>query len=247
MRPTWGYAPAYRGGETPAVYALLAVMGIAFLLDFFWHGTLTVLGGWLTNIVWLKSGEFWRPFTFPFVHATNFLYIVTDGLVLYWFGGSLERAWGSGKFLFFFFASGIFAGLVELLLSLRGGGGFLFGMVGSFVGCVVAFAALNPYATVLFFFFPLQARWLAVISIAFEVFGRTSIYGGAFPAVITVGATVVFAYFFTVTRFSLRPAWGRGPSLRDRYERWQQRRRMRQWQRRVARVERPEDLFKDKK
>lgn len=247
MRPTWGSWSSNRGGETPAVYALLAVMGIVFLLDFFLHNVLTFLGGWAPNTAWLTSREFWRPFTFPFVHGSSFLYIVTDGLVLYWFGGSLERSWGSGKFLFFFFASGIFAGLVELLLSLRGGGAFLFGMTGSFVGLVVAFAALNPYATVLFFFFPLQARWLAVISIAFEVFGRVSLYGGPLPAVITVGATVVFAYFFTVSRFSLRPAWGGGPSLRDRYERWQQRRRMRQWQRRVARVERPEDLFKDKK
>lgn len=247
MRPTWSY-PSARGADTPAVYALLAAMGIVFIVDWLARGSISDWLIWPISSGWIKSLELWRPFTFPFAHVTNFLYLLTDALVLYFFGGSLERAWGSGRFLFFFFAVGIVTGLVELVISPWNGGVIFFrGMVGGFVGMVVAFAALNPYQTVLLFIFPLQARWLAVLSIAYELFARGSgIYGGPWEAILAVAATVGFAYLFAVTRFSLRLPSG-GPTLRERLERWQQRRRMRQWQRRVSRAERPEDLFKDKK
>jgi membrane associated rhomboid family serine protease len=247
MRPVWGYS-GYRGGETPAVYALLAAMGIVFIADWLAHGIISQWLVWPISPLWLATLELWRPFTFPFAHAGNFLYLITDALVLYFFGGSLERAWGAARFLFFFFLAGLVPGLVELALSFRTGGTLFYGMVGGFVGMVVAFAAIQPYQTVLLLVFPLQARWLAALLVAYELFARTPVYGGAFPAILAVGATVGFAYLFTVTRLQFRlPAARRGPTLREQFERWQQRRRMREWQRRVSRAERPEDLFKDKK
>ncbi len=246
MRPTWSSSYP-RSGETPVVYALLIAMGVAFFIDFFTHDALTALAAWPISGAWLHSLELWRPFTFPFVHGNGFWYILTDGLVVYFFGGSLERAWGSAKFLVFFFAVGIVAGLCELALAPWTGGALFMGMVGGFAGMVVAFAALNPYQTVLFYFFPIQARWLAVIAVAFELFGRTGVYGGPFSAVVAVGATTIFAYLFSATRLRWPRRGLRGPSLKDRWERWQQRRRMRAWQKRVARASKPEDLFKEKK
>jgi membrane associated rhomboid family serine protease len=230
------------------VYALLAIMGIVFIVDFFTRNAVTGWLAWPVTPAWLLSLQLWRPFTFPFVHATSFLQLLFDGLLLWWAGGSLERAWGSAKFLFFFFACGIVAGLAVLAVSGWFGGAAFFGLVGGWVGMSVAFAAMNPYQTVLLIIFPMQARWLAAIFVAFEIFGRTSLYGGPIPAVIAVAATVAFAYVFTTSRFSLARLFPRGgPSMRERMERWQQRRRMRQWQRRVSRAERPEDLFKDRK
>jgi len=251
MQPgIYRYRPGFGGGETPAVYALLSLMGIVFLADFFLRGSLTLLLAWQVTIPWLHSWMLWQPFTFPFVHLTSFLYLLTDGMVLYFFGGSLERAWGSARFLFFFFATGIVPGVV--LLALQPWipiSPLFYGMVGSLVSMVVAFAVMNPYATVLLIIFPLQARWLGVLAVAFELFGRTALYGGPIPAVIAIAVTVAFAYVFTSGRLSLRSLLprGGGPSMRERLERWQQRRRMREWQRRVSRVKRPEDLFKDKK
>lgn len=239
-------SPSARGGDTPAVYGLLALMGIVFIVDWLMHGAISLFIVWPTTVSWFASLQLWRAFTFPFAHNTNFLYLITDALVLYFFGGSLERSWGSARFLVFFFASGIVAGLVEIAISPWTGGTLFFGMVGGFVAMVVAFAAMAPYQTVLLFIFPLQARWLAVLSVAYELFARTGLYGGPWQAILTVGATAAFAYLFQVTRFSFRVRSG-GPSLRDRLERWRQRRRMREWQRRVSRAERPEDLFKDKR
>jgi membrane associated rhomboid family serine protease len=246
MRPTWGYS-SYRAGDTPAVYALLAIMGIVFIVDWAFHGLISPWLVWPTTPVWFATLQFWRAFTFPFAHLSAPLYLLTDAIVLYFFGGSLERAWGSARFLTFFFLSGIVPGLVELALSPLTGGTLFFGMIGSFVGVVVAFAAMAPYQTVLLLIFPMQARWLAAISVAYELFVRTPQYGGAWEAILAVGATAAFAYLFTTSRISLRwPTRRKGPSLRERIERWQQRRRMREWQRRVSRAQRPEDLFKDK-
>lgn len=250
MQPgPYRYRPASYGSETPAVYALLSIMGIVFLADFFLRGALTLVLAWPVSLSWAHSMMLWQPFTFPFVHGASFLYLLTDALVLYFFGSSLERAWGSGRFLFFFFATGIIPGLVLLAISpWIPVSPFFAGMIGSLVSIVVAFAAMNPYATVLLLIFPLQARWLGVLAVAFELFGRTGSYGGPIPAVIAIAVTVSFAYIFTTNRLSLRSLLPRGgPSMRERLERWQQRRRMREWQRRVSRAERPEDLFKDKK
>jgi membrane associated rhomboid family serine protease len=243
---TYSAGPVSRGGDIPAVYGLLVVMGVVFIADWLLHGTITALLAWPPSVVWFSSLHLWQPFTFPFAHGANFLYLLADAMVLYFFGGSLERAWGSARFLLFFFASGIVPGLVEIALSPWMGGALFYGMVGGFVSMVVAFAAMAPYQTVLLLIFPLQARWLAFISIAIELFGRTGLYGGALQAILAVGATVAFAYLFQVTRFSFRVRRG-GPTLKERIERWRQRRRMREWQRRVSRAERPEDLFKDKK
>jgi len=250
MQPgIYRYRPGSGGSDTPAVYALLSILGIVFLVDFFLRGSLTVMLAWQVSIPWLHSLMLWQPFTFPFVHAASFLYLLTDGMVLYFFGSSLERAWGSGRFVFFFFATGIVPGVVLMALSpWIPASPYFYGMVGSLVSIVVAFAVMNPYATVLLIIFPIQARWLGVLAVAFELFGRTGLYGGPIPAVAAIAVTVAFAYVFTTGRLSLRSLLPRGgPSMRERLERWQQRRRMREWQRRVSRINRPEDLFKDKK
>lgn len=226
----------------------MALCGIVFIVDFFAQNRIALLLLWPVSIEWLRSLQLWRPFTFPFTHTTSLWYLLGDGMVLYFFGGSLERAWGSARFLFFFFASGILPGLVILALSPAAGGAEFFGLIGSAMSMVVAFAAMNPYATVLLYFFPLQARWLGVLAVAFELFGRSAFYGGAVKELIAVALTAFFAYSFTVSRFSLRTMFrGGGPSLGERFERWRQRRRMRDWQRRVSRIERPEDLFKKDK
>ncbi len=248
MRPSWSSPPRRSGSETPVVYGLLALCGIVFLIDFYTHNALGLLLVWPVNsLQWFASLHYWQPFTFPFVHFSQIFYLLTDALVLYFFGSSLERAWGSVRFVFFFFATGILAGLVVLALSPVFSGGLMFGMVGSLVALVVAFASLNPYATVILFIFPLQARWLAALAIVFEIFGRTGTYGN--PATTTVAVLTVsaFSWAFTTRRFSF-PVLSRrsGPGLKERFGHWQQRRRMRQWQRRVSRIERPDDLFKDK-
>jgi hypothetical protein len=90
---------------------------------------------------------------------------------------------------------------------------------------------------------------MALVIVAFDLFGNYSRYGGPIQAVMAVSVVCVYAYLFATRRVSL-PSIGSGrppgPSMKERFERWQQRRKMRQWQRRVSKIDRPEDLFKDK-
>lgn len=245
-----GKLPYYaRRYDNPASFALIAVMAAVFVVDFFTGGNLQAWLVWPVSVEWFRSGQYWRPLTFPFAH-TGVLQLLFDGILLVWIGASVERAWGSRKFLFFFFSSGILAGIVLIPQTTAGGPEPLFfGMVGSFVAITVAFAALNPYATILVWMIPMQARWLAAILVAYELFGRYEIYGGRLQAAMAIAVSVLYGYLFATRRVSL-PSVGsgsnRGPSIKERFDRWQQRRRMRQWQRRVSRINRPEDLFKDK-
>ncbi len=252
MRPRWTSGAYYSArGETPAVYALLALMTIVFLCDWLWHGVATVLLAWPVTPAWFNWPPLiWQPFTYQLAHGPNFFWFLADAMVLFFFGGSLERAWGAGRFLFFFFAVGIIAGLCAMaLVPWLHTYPVFYGLLANFAALVVAFAAMDPYATVLFsMIIPIQARWLAVFSIAWEIFGATGIYGSPVTAVFSVGVASLFAYYFTTSRVSWGSLFGRNAlSLRERMDRWRQKRRWREWQRRVSRVERPEDLFKDKK
>jgi membrane associated rhomboid family serine protease len=238
------YRPSFGYGSTPVLFTMLAIFAVIFLLAF--TGLLpafVIALTWVPNDSWILSGRLWQPFTFPFVHI-GFIQVLFDGIVLYFFGGSLERAWGGGRFAFFFFASGLVAGLIMMALSPWIGVPVMTGMVGSFVAVVVAFAALNPYATVYLYFFPVQARWLAALVIAWEFFGDFGRYGGIPSAAAVVGGVSLFAWAFTVFRPRLPSVDLHGSSFRERFDRWQQRRRMRAWQRKVGRIDKPEDLFK---
>jgi membrane associated rhomboid family serine protease len=249
MRTAVGYS--FRG-ETPVVYVLLSIMGIVFLIDFYSHGVLTLALAWPVTFLWLKSLHLWLALTFPFVHFSDFNSLLTDAILLFFIGRSVEQAWGPGRFLFFFFASGMLAGVIVLILTAINpsmNGGIFIGMVGSFLAISIAFASMSPNSTILFFFvLPLPAWTVAVIGVAIELFFRNGLYGGPIPASIAIVGVGLFAFAFTRGRFSLSRAFSyKGPSLRERIERWQQRRRLRELQRRVTRVNRPVDLFKDKK
>ncbi|HEY7982415.1 MAG TPA: rhomboid family intramembrane serine protease [Candidatus Eremiobacteraceae bacterium] len=235
---------SFSGSSTPVVFGLLIAFVVLFLASFFGLGAPLLALAWTPSLDWIRSLHFWQPFTFPFVHFAFWPPLVVDGLVLFFFGGSLERSWGGGRFAFFFFSSGIVAGLVILLISPLSAAPPFFGMIGSFIAVVVAFAALNPTATVYLYFFPLQARWLALIVVGFEFFANNMRYGGVGPAAAVIAGVSTYAWAFATYRPTLPIASGRGPSLRERFERWQQRRRMRSWQRRVSRIDKPEDLFK---
>ncbi len=231
--------------DVPAVLGLIAAFAALFLLSFVGLGGLTSALIWPVSVLWLSHPLLWQPFTFPFVHG-DFMSLIVDALVLYFFGGSLERAWGARRFLLFFALSGLVAGLAVMMLSALNGGGAVFaGMVGSFIAVVVAFAALNPYATVYLVVFPLQARWLAAIVACYDLFAGYMRYGGRLNAFVAIAVVACFAWLYATGRTGVARSALVRPSLADRLAQWRQRRRMRQWQRRVARIERPKDLFRD--
>lgn len=242
---------SWTGSDTPAVYGLVVIMLVFFLVGFFVPGLaqeLVIWLGWLITPAWLHELRFWQMITYPLIHGDP-ISLLFDGLVIFFLGGSLERAWGTARFIAFFFLSGIVAGFTVLLLTFLipsvVPAGFFLGQTVHFVSLGVAFGAINPYARIyIYFVLPIEGRWLGVISAVLELFFNAHAYGGPIGAVIAIGVTGLFSWYYTRGLPSF-PRGG-GPGLKDRFERWQQRQRMRAWQRKVSKIDKPEDLFKDR-
>ncbi|MEK7705496.1 MAG: rhomboid family intramembrane serine protease [Myxococcota bacterium] len=140
--------------------------------------------------------ELWRLLTYPLVESTPFGLIISL-LVLWLFGGWLERAWGRTDFLRFFVVSGAgaallampFAFLINWLLPFRDAG-VAEGPGPIFDAMLVAIAVTAPNSTVLFgFALPVRARTVVLLLLAFHVI--TGIQTGASTLGITLGGMVM--------------------------------------------------------
>lgn len=67
----------------------------------------------------ILSGQVWRFITFQFLHA-NVMHLFFNMLGLYVFGPTVERYLGGQRYLAFYLVTGIFGGLMYLLLNLLG-------------------------------------------------------------------------------------------------------------------------------
>lgn len=136
--------------------------------------------------------EFWRLFTYMFIHGDSFIYLFFNMLILYWVGGGIEGYWGRKYFLYFYFFSGIFAGICVLLA------GALFHFLGVRVmpsfgsssvvaACFLVYGSLAPDAGVLFFFIlPTTMRRLLFFSVMLWAFWLVwQIASGIFEGVVS--------------------------------------------------------------
>jgi len=59
----------------------------------------------------------WQPCTYLFLHSTDdFLHIFFNMLMLWMFGRELELVWGKGRFLRYYFLTGVGAGVIEVIV-----------------------------------------------------------------------------------------------------------------------------------
>ena len=163
-----------RGGF-PVTITLLIVSVALFLVSFFTSGA--VNGFLLADVAFSPINIFhapWTIFTYPVVSA-GFLNLLIGGFFFWLAGGSLERSWGSARYAIFFFALtaisalslllGVYlAGHVSLPEFLLGNGiAPLLGFSLPLSGMIVAFCMLNPELTLMFYFFPIRAIYVAWI------------------------------------------------------------------------------------
>ncbi len=112
----------------------------------------------------------WQYFTYMFEHG-GFSHLFLNMLVLWMFGIELEQTWGSKKFLMFYLACGLGAGIIHSLVTLfMGPGAPTVGASGAIMGVSVAFAMMFPNRMVYaFFFFPLPARLAMMLFIGIDL------------------------------------------------------------------------------
>ena len=167
----------------------------------------------------------WQLATYMFLHA-GFWHILFNMFALWMFGCDLERTWGSRRFLFYYFVTGIGAGLTVVLLSPFSPVATV-GASGAIYGILLAYGMLFPNRIILvpiffFFFFPVPAKILVMILGGIAFLSALSSPGGTISHVAHLGGLVVgFLYLRG------RPYYF---DFRSRYFRWRRQRLQRQFQ-----------------
>ncbi len=129
-----------------------------------------------TDLFW--TGQIWRLFTFTYLHSpVDFTHILFNLLGLYFFGSPLERRWGGKNFFLFYTAGGFVASLLYVLLTtlhVLDPHALLVGASGGVLATLGACAALFPQFRVIFVFFPVPIRTMAVILVALYTFNLST-------------------------------------------------------------------------
>lgn len=141
------------------VKILLILNSGIFILTYILRINLDSLFGLTPYLVW--KGHLYQLFTYMFIHG-NFMHILLNMLGLFFFGPPLEEHWGTGKFLGFYFGTGIAGGLLSTLLNPTAIIPTV-GASGAIYGILAANAALFPNAVIyLYLVIPIRAKWLVI-------------------------------------------------------------------------------------
>lgn len=174
---------------TPVVKWLIIINCIIYLLDFLiipgfqgtlsqspFVGPLTQLGAFSIDSAF-KDFHVWEFITFQFLHGSP-PHLIFNCMGLFFFGPSMERWWGSNKFLIFYLICGIFGALFFSLLAVSGIlpatdlHAYLVGASAGIYGILIGVAITTPHLKVRLLFPPIELtmRQLAIGVLAFAVF-----------------------------------------------------------------------------
>ncbi len=154
---------------TPVVFNLLIINVLVFLLQIFVNTPDFSMGQFLA--LYPYNSPAFAPYqlvTHMFAHG-GWSHIIFNMLGLWMFGTMLERIWGPKKFLIFYLACGLAAGIAHLFLT----DSAAVGASGAIMGLLAAFAYTFPN-TELFMFpfpFPVKAKYAIAVMAAVDLFG----------------------------------------------------------------------------
>ncbi|ELZ59276.1 MULTISPECIES: rhomboid family intramembrane serine protease [Halorubrum] len=202
---TGGLVSYFRNNATYAVLLAMWVTFVAQLVTLFFggpalHQTLFVLH---TDAL----GNVWTWVTSVLSHSpVNLFHIIGNSIVILFFGPLVERAVGSKKFVAFFFASGIVAGLGHILFAIgMGASAGVLGASGAGFAILGVLTVWRPNMQVLLFFvIPMKIKYLtwgiAVVSAVLVI--QSVLSGGA-------GSAGGIAHFAHLIGFAIGLAFGK--------------------------------------
>jgi membrane associated rhomboid family serine protease len=149
--------------------------------------------------LWDIHSDFFKPyqfFTYMFAHG-SFGHIFFNMLAFASFAPVLETYWGDKKFLFFYIATGMGAGIIYAGVNyfFPGSGGSMLGASGALYGILMAFGMLFPNLELMLLFppIPIKAKYMVFlmgfITYAMDRSGSVAHlahFGGAFVAFIII-------------------------------------------------------------
>lgn len=123
----------------------------------------------------LGSGLFypWQLVSYMFLHG-GFMHIFFNLFALWMFGQSIENYWGTKRFTYFYFLTGIGAALLHMAIG--GGGGPTIGASGAVYGILLAFGMMFPNREIMLLFppIPMKAKYFVAIFGAIELISGIS-------------------------------------------------------------------------
>ena len=149
----------------------------------------------------IRNFRIWQLATYLFLHGGVF-HLLFNMLTLWMFGVTLERDWGTRRFLKYYFLCGIGAGVCDVTVNalLGNWGTSTIGASGAIYGVLLAFGVLYPEATILFLFlFPIQAKYFVMIYGAMALLGSMSVNSGV-SNVAHLGG-MIFGLLYLKVRF----------------------------------------------
>lgn len=155
---------SFGGPLTPAVRQLMIINAAVYLANLLVAGKpfsaglnyQTALVEYLGLVPHRVVNDFaiWQTFSYLFIHL-EFFHILFNMLALWWFGSDLEAAWGSKRFLRYYFFCGVGAGLVSTLFGLP-----TIGASGAVFGLLLWFGMTYPNRTLyIYFVIPVKAKY----------------------------------------------------------------------------------------
>ena len=131
---------------------------------------------WLYQPLAIGKLWLWQFVTYTFLHSVSDpWHIIFNMLVLWMFGSEVERAMGTRRFLTMYFTAGIFAGIFGCLFTPNNP---ILGASGAIFAVEIAFAMFYPNATIIFFVFPIKAKYLVMIFAGITMFNCLIPTGG---------------------------------------------------------------------
>jgi membrane associated rhomboid family serine protease len=151
-----------------------------------------------------KGFQLWQLITYMFMHGGP-MHLLFNMIALWMFGIELENVWGSRKFLTYYLACGIGAGLSNLLIApLFTVTGPTVGASGAIYGVLIAFGMMFPTRPIfLYFLLPIQAKYFVLMYIALELYaGVNGTSDGVAHFAHLGGAAIGFVYMLLDRRQS---------------------------------------------
>jgi len=235
------YARSYIGVPGfPTAIKWLVISNVAiFVAEWFSPSLAAFLNSYfaLTPAAVVRLGFVWQLATYLFLHG-GIWHILFNMLALWMFGADIEQAWGTRRFLQFYFFCGIGAGVCVVVLN------YLFsnpniptiGASGAIYGILLACAILWPDRIVLMsFLFPIKMKYFVMIFGAIAFLNSFSINTGVSEFAHLGG--MAFAFVFLKTPRLRRGSRGQAPGVTnpftaagDAYRSWKLARAKRKFQ-----------------
>ena len=150
---------------TPVVKKLIIANVVVFVIQILFsrmfHIYLSPYLGLVPKDVYTRF-TVWQIFSYLFLHG-SFFHILFNMFFLWMFGSELERYWGSREFLFYYFITGVGAGIFNIIMDLNSTIPII-GASGAIYGILTAFGMIFPNRLIyIYFIIPIRAKYFVII------------------------------------------------------------------------------------